>query len=111
MPTNQASLPAGALGLLDRLRKGATYLMDAHKTLLETGERYTKLEKRFLAGIDLWDSLDYLLRFTHPSFKGCVLGAGQVCPHDAPVRCRSCAGMVVTETGEQHFDAGQDHHA
>ena len=89
--------------LLTRLREGAHFLADAQQTLLESGERYTKLEERFLTGIDLWDHLDYMLRFTYPDFKGCVLGPGQRCAEDAPVRCRACAGMVVTETGEQRY--------
>ena len=62
----------------------------AGTAVVETGQRYIDLDRRFLAGIHLWDNLEKKLRFDYPQYTDCVLGLGHRCSQDAPVRCMRC---------------------
>ena len=81
--------------LLTRLRNGSVWLSDCQDRLRmkEWGDQDETAA--FLDAIDLWDNLDMALRNIYPEFTGCVLGAGQECAGDAPVRCRWCSGVIA----------------
>ncbi|MBI4200726.1 MAG: hypothetical protein HY531_00375 [Chloroflexi bacterium] len=77
--------------VLDKLRRGHAWLTETHAALLAVSNAGigSKLEQRFLDGIDRWDSYDLALRSLY-GFQGCILGPGQRCPDDSPVSCRGC---------------------
>ena len=80
----------GLAGLLSRLRNGSIWLQETHEHLVATGERYTRLEEKFLNAIDLFDGLDKLVRELY-GYQDCILGSGQHCTEESPVSCRACA--------------------
>ena len=86
----------GQDGLMLRLQKGAAWLKSRNALLfgMEHVGRGSQEEGEFLEAIELWDALDYTLRFVY-DYKGCSLGEGKTCPDTATVRCRDCGEMEV----------------
>lgn len=82
--------------LLDRLQRGQKWLTAIHEELL--GEEGAGLgsdkEIRFLEALDLWDSLEYQVRFVF-GLVSCVHRDGTICPDTAPISCRHCAGVLT----------------
>ena len=87
-------LNPAALAMLDRLRAGQEWLIDAQAELMRM--EYigigSPLDRRFRDAINLFDSLDYALRFVY-DYNGCVLEPGQRCPPGSPVSCKGCGGL------------------
>lgn len=84
--------------LLERLRRGTTWLTTVNAELLALPDAGvgTEQERQFCEGLELWDRLEKLLRFVYPDYiDDCILGHGQRCPAAAPVRCAACATSYV----------------
>lgn len=90
--------------LLKRLRSGEAWLRNANVQLLamEDVGVGSYLEAQFLDALELWDSLDVVLRNIYPEFIGCVLGEGKACGYTSVVRCRWCANTM------QHGEAASE---
>lgn len=91
-------LPAGAVRLLERLRKGIEWLMVTWQRLSEAQDIEERMREHYLRALDTWDGLEAMLRFTYPEYRGCVLGRGQHCPPQSPISCRACAGNPAAGT-------------
>lgn len=95
-------LSIGCRGLLDRLRKGHPWLTNVYSTLMNQSDLGygTRLEHDFLHALQVWDGLDFLIRFTY-KYAHCCYGPGRICPETAPVTCRGCEGQKVGSPAKQ----------
>ena len=84
------SLPAAAERIFARLRKGQPWLTQEYDALLALPDLGlgSQREAKWLEMLDVWDSLDQILRTVY-GFKSCPMIG--VCLADAPVVCRKCA--------------------
>ncbi len=67
--------------LVAELIKGQIWLTETSDTLLALPDAGvgSKLEAQFLHGLDVWDHLDYMLRFVY-GYTLCIHGLGAQCP-------------------------------
>lgn len=78
--------------LLARLQAGHKWLAKEHKALLAMSNigLGSMRETKFLEGLDLWDHLDFTLRFAYPEYHQCVWSSG-TCRGHPVLTCRACA--------------------
>ena len=91
------SLPEAADRIIARLRKGQPWLCSEYNALMALPDLGlgSPREAKWLEWLDVWDSLDQILRFVY-GFTHCPqIG---VCLADAPVVCRACARKQGQET-------------
>ena len=89
-----AQLKPAAQAMLDRLRVGQEWLIDAQAELMgmEHSGTGSALDRRFQDAIHLFDSLDHAVRYIY-NFSGCIHGPRQRCPPESMVSCRGCVDV------------------
>jgi hypothetical protein len=93
VPTTSGDASPAVARILGRLRRGLAWLTETDAGLAVEDRPDPGLTRRFLAALDAWDATENALRELY-HYQGCILGPGQSCPDDAPVRCRHCAGTA-----------------
>ena len=77
--------------LLERLRKGSAWLREQDQHYFDGGHEQAASDELFGKMWALWSDLELALRHVH-GYEGCMLGPGEHCPEEGPVRCRACGG-------------------
>ena len=85
---NPEALSESAVLLMERLQAGSQWLTAQHQAWLDD-EKGAASDERFSAALDGWAEMERSLRLVY-SYQGCIFGADQRCPQDAPVTCDGC---------------------